>query len=156
MEKYKEKEFQIQKQIKKIEDNMKNEEIIEQLKDLQWDRHSFITGNGDDEIYINDYVALDKAIEIVEHELEREKDYIIGLICMTIILIASIVTLIFSSIENNKLLNQVDVAIGKYNEVNYKYKLLNEEYENLREKYEYVIDSIKTNDRYQLPEGLEE
>lgn len=58
--------------------------------------------------------------------------------------------------ENDKLLKQVDEAMGKYNEVSYQADLINNAYEELKKKYEYAIEVIRTSDRYQMPEGWEE
>ena len=58
--------------------------------------------------------------------------------------------------ENDKLLKQVDEAMGKYNEVNYQADLINNAYEELKEKYEYAIEVIRISDKYDLPEGVEE
>lgn len=44
--------------------------------------------------------------------------------------------------NNEKLLKQVD--------------LINNAYEELKEKYEYAIEVIRTSDKYDLPEGVEE
>lgn len=74
---------------------------------------------------------------------------------LAVFLIFSLIGMILLDIQNSELLNQVDIAMGKFNEVNYKYELLKEDYENLKENYEYVVDIIRTSNRYQLPEGLE-
>ena len=58
--------------------------------------------------------------------------------------------------ENNKLLIQVDEAMSKFNEVSYQADLINNAYEELKEKYEYAIEVIRTSDKYDLPEGVEE
>ena len=58
--------------------------------------------------------------------------------------------------DNEKLLKQVDYVMGKYNEVNYQADLINNAYEELKEKYEYAIEVIRTSDKYDLPEGVEE
>lgn len=75
---------------------------------------------------------------------------------LAMILTFSLIGMILLDIENTELLKQVDIAMGKYNEVSYKYELLNKEYENLKENYEYVVDIIRTSHRYQLPEEMEE
>lgn len=76
-------------------------------------------------------------------------------ITLIIFLIISLLTIFNFKIENQKLLDQVDKAMAMYNEVNCKYNLLNNAYEELRKDYEYVVDFIRSNDRYQLPEGVE-
>lgn len=58
--------------------------------------------------------------------------------------------------DNEKLLKQVDYVMGKYNEVNYQADLINNAYEELKEDYEYVVEIIRTSDKYDLPEGVEE
>ena len=77
-----------------------------------------------------------------------------------LILIGSIVMFAGLSIylvnDNEKLLKQVDYVIRKYNEVNYQADLINNAYEELKEKYEYAIEVIRTSDKYDLPEGVEE
>lgn len=58
--------------------------------------------------------------------------------------------------DNEKLLVQVDESMAKYNDINYQYNLLNNAYEDLIEEYEYVVEVIRTSDKYDLPEGMEE
>ena len=58
--------------------------------------------------------------------------------------------------DNEKLLKQVDYVMEKYNELNYQADLINNAYEELKEKYEYAIKVIRTSDKYDLPEGVEE
>ena len=58
--------------------------------------------------------------------------------------------------DNQKLLEQVDETIGDYNEISYQYALFNNAYEELKEKYEYAIEVIRTSDKYDLSEGVEE
>ena len=77
-----------------------------------------------------------------------------------LILIGSIVMFAGLSIylvnDNEKLLKQVDYVMEKYNEVNYQADLINNAYEELKEDYEYVVEIIRTSDKYDLPEGVEE
>lgn len=75
---------------------------------------------------------------------------------LAMLLIFSLIGMILLDFQNVELLNQVDIAMGKFNEVNYKYELLSNEYEELKNKYEYVVDFIRTSDRYQLPQEMEE
>lgn len=75
---------------------------------------------------------------------------------LAMLLIFSLIGMILLDCQNVELLNQVDIAIGKFNEINYKYELLINEYEELKNKYEYVVDFIRTSDRYQLPQEMEE
>ena len=56
--------------------------------------------------------------------------------------------------DNEKLLKQVDYIMGKYNEVNYQADLINNAYEELKEDYEYVVEIIRTSDKYEMPEGV--
>lgn len=58
--------------------------------------------------------------------------------------------------DNEKLLKQVDYVMEKYNEVNYQADLINNAYEELKEDYEYVVEIIRTSDKYEMPEGVEE
>ena len=146
-------------ELKRVRDNMTSEEIVEQLKSLQWDRYSFITGE-DDEIYVKDYIALEKAIDITVDGLKRENDYVVGLICMIVIMIVTIFTSIGmcekykSQLKEVVELRQNDLETSKiYIKENNELK---RQYEKLQSDYEYVVDIIRTSDKYQLPEEKEE
>ena len=56
--------------------------------------------------------------------------------------------------DNEKLLKQVDYVMEKYNEVNYQADLINNAYKELKEDYEYVVEIIRTSDKYEMPEGV--
>lgn len=90
----------------------------------------------------------------IKINIDKEKIDIVD-ITLIIFLIISLLMIFNFKIENQKLLDQVDKAMAMYNEVNCKYNLLNNAYEELRKDYEYVVDFIRSNDRYQLPEGVE-
>lgn len=55
--------------------------------------------------------------------------------------------------ENNKLLIQVDEAMGKYNEVSYQVEIINNAYDDLRKDYESLVDYIRTSSKYEMPES---
>ena len=66
------------------------------------------------------------------------------------------ITSVYFINENDKLLKQVDEIDGKYNEVSYQADLINNAYEDLRKEYERLVDYIRTSDKYEMPEGMEE
>lgn len=77
-------------------------------------------------------------------------------IILVILLLISIVALANFKLETEKLLKQNDVLCGDLNEIKYDNELLYNAYEELKEKYEYAIEVIRTSDKYDLPEGVEE
>lgn len=83
----------------------------------------------------------------IKINIDKEKIDIVD-ITLIIFLIISLLTIFNFKIENQKLLDQVDKAMAMYNEVNCEYSLLNNAYEELRKDYEYVVDFIRSNDRY--------
>lgn len=88
-------------------------------------------------------------------ELDENKLDVIDMMLIIFLIIALLFSLYLVN-ENDKLLKQVDEAMGKYNEVSYQADLINNAYEELKENYEYAIEVIRTSDRYQIPEGWEE
>ena len=74
---------------------------------------------------------------------------------MVLVMVSLLIILVLRS-DNQKLLEQVNEVMGDYNEISYQYDLLNNSYEELKEKYEYAIEVIRTSDKYDLPEGVEE
>ncbi len=78
-------------------------------------------------------------------------DVILTILCVVFALFS-----VYLFNENEKLLKQVDYAMGKYNEVCYQLDLVNNAYEDLKEKYDYAVEIIRTSDKYNLPEGMEE
>lgn len=74
----------------------------------------------------------------------------------TIICVVFVLFSVYLFTENEKLLKQVDYAMGKYNEVSYQADLINNAYEDLQKEYERLVDVIKTSDKYEMPEGMEE
>lgn len=83
----------------------------------------------------------------IKINIDKEKIDIVD-ITLIIFLIISLLIIFNFKIENQKLLEQVDESIAMYNEVNYEYNLLNNAYEELKKDYEYVVDFIRSNDRY--------
>ncbi|MGN1012268.1 MAG: hypothetical protein ACI4ON_00335 [Clostridia bacterium] len=145
--------------LEKVRNKMSSKEIVEQLESLRCDRYSFITGE-DNEIYVKDYVALEKAIDITRDGLKREDDYLLGLICMIVIMLVTIFTSIGmcekykSQLKEVVELRQNDLETSKiYIKDNNELK---RQYEKLQSDYEYVVDIIRTSDKYDLPEGWEE
>lgn len=88
-------------------------------------------------------------------ELDENKLDVIDMMLIIFLIIALLFSLYLVN-ENDKLLKQVDEAMGKYNEICYQADLINNAYEELKEKYEYAIEVIRTSDKYDLPEGMEE
>lgn len=58
--------------------------------------------------------------------------------------------------DNRELLKQVDEAMGENNELKFSNEKLNKENEELKKEYERLVDVIRTSDRYQMSEGMEE
>lgn len=77
-------------------------------------------------------------------------------VILIILLIASLLAVFALRIDNQNLLEQVDEIDGKYNEVSYQADLINNAYEDLQKEYERLVDYIRTSDKYDLPEGMEE
>ena len=94
-------------------------------------------------------IAEDKRV-IIEKKID-----IVDIILMVLVMVSLLIILVLRS-DNQKLLEQVNEAMGDYNEISYQYDLLNNSYEELKEKYEYAIEVIRTSDKYDLPEGVEE
>ena len=94
---------------------------------------------------------------IAEHKraLIAKKIDIVDIILMVLVMVSLLIILVLRS-DNQKLLEQVNEVMGDYNEISYQYDLLNNSYEELKEKYEYAIEVIRTSDKYDLPEGVEE
>lgn len=94
-------------------------------------------------------IAEDKRV-IIEKKID-----IVDIILMVLVMVSLLIILVLRS-DNQKLLEQVNEVMGDYNEISYQYDLLNNSYEELKEKYEYAIEVIRTSDKYDLPEGVEE
>ena len=77
-------------------------------------------------------------------------------VILMILLIASLLAVFALRIDNQNLLEQVDEIDGKYNEVSYQADLINNAYDDLQKEYERLVDYIRTSDKYDLPEGMEE
>ena len=76
-------------------------------------------------------------------------------IILAILLLISIIALANFKLENEKLLKQNDLICGDLNEIKYENELLYNANEELKEKYEYVVDIIRSTDRYQSVEDIE-
>ena len=98
---------------------------------------------------------IDKKIEELRKEFNEKKIDIVDIILMVLVMVSLLIILVLRS-DNQKLLEQVNEVMGNYNEISYQYDLLNNSYEELKEKYEYAIEVIRTSDKYDLPEGVEE
>lgn len=94
-------------------------------------------------------IAEDKRV-IIEKKID-----IVDIILMVLVMVSLLIILVLRS-DNQKLLEQVNEVMGDYNEISYQYDLLNNSYEELKEKYEYAIEVIRTSDKYDLSEGVEE
>lgn len=87
--------------------------------------------------------------------ISENKIDIVDIILM-ILLIVSLVALLVLRVDNQKLLEQVDEAMGDYNEISYQYDLLNNSYEEFKKEYQRVIDLMNGTDRYQEAKKLKE
>lgn len=76
-------------------------------------------------------------------------------IILVILLLISIVALANFKLENEKLLKQNDALCGDLNEIKYENELLYNANEELKKDYEYVVDIIRSTDRYQSVEDIE-
>ena len=94
-------------------------------------------------------IAEDKRV-IIEKKID-----IVDIILMVLVMVSLLIILVLRS-DNQKLLEQVNEVMGDYNEISYQYDLLNNSYENLKKDYERLVDYIRTSDKYDLPEGVEE
>lgn len=70
-------------------------------------------------------------------------------IILAILLLISIIALANFKLENEKLLKQNDLICGDLNEIKYENKSLYNANEELKKNYEYVVDIIRSTDRYQ-------
>ena len=77
-------------------------------------------------------------------------------IILTILLIISLFYSLKVQVDNDKLLKQVDEKDAIINQINSEYENLNDAYEDLKNKYEYVVDFIRSTDRYQDAKEFEE
>ena len=68
---------------------------------------------------------------------------------LAILLLISIIALANFKLENEKLLKQNDLICGDLNEIKYENKSLYNANEELKKNYEYVVDIIRSTDRYQ-------
>lgn len=77
-------------------------------------------------------------------------------ILLIILLIISLFYSLKVQVDNDKLLKQVDEKDATINQINTEYKNLNEVYEDLKNKYEYLVDVIRSTDKYQTAKEFEE
>lgn len=70
-------------------------------------------------------------------------------IILAILLLISIIALANFKLENEKLLKQNDLICGDLNEIKYENESLYNANEELKKNYEYVVDIIRSTDRYQ-------
>ena len=77
-------------------------------------------------------------------------------IILTILLIISLFYSLKLQVDNDKLLKQNDALCGDLNEIKYENELLYNANEELKKDYEYVIDVIRSTDKYQTVKEFEE
>ncbi len=158
MGKFNELSIEIEKKIHQIEQNMSDEDILYQLESLKDDRESFIDDE-DKEVFIKDYIAVSKAIDIVKIGLEKEKDYIVGIVCMAILMFITTFTILGicqkykNQLEEVTEIRQNDLNVSKqYIKENNELK---KQYEDLEKKYNYAVEVIRTTDKYEISKELE-
>lgn len=76
-------------------------------------------------------------------------------IILTILLIISLFYSLKLQVDNDNLLKQNDILCGDLNEIKYENELLYNANEELKKDYEYVVDIIRSTDRYQSVEDIE-
>lgn len=76
-------------------------------------------------------------------------------IILTILLIISLFYSLKLQVDNDKLLKQNDALCGDLNEIKYENELLYNANEELKKDYEYVVDVIRSTDKYQSVEDIE-
>lgn len=77
-------------------------------------------------------------------------------IILTILLIISLFYSLKLQVDNDKLLKQNDALCGDLNEIKYENELLYNANEELKKDYEYVVDVIRSTDKYQTVKEFEE
>ena len=77
-------------------------------------------------------------------------------ILLTILLIISLFYSLKLQVDNENLLKQNDVLCGDLNEIKYDNELLYNANEELKKDYEYVVDVIRSTDKYQTVKEFEE
>lgn len=76
-------------------------------------------------------------------------------IVLVILLIISLFYILKLQVDNDKLLKQNDALCGDLNEIKYENELLYNANEELKKDYEYVVDVIRSTDKYQSVEDIE-
>ena len=77
-------------------------------------------------------------------------------ILLTILLIISLFYSLKLQVDNDNLLKQNDLICGDLNEIKYENELLYNANEELKKNYEYVVDIIRSTDRYQYAKEFKE
>ena len=77
-------------------------------------------------------------------------------IILTILLIISLFYSLKLQVDNDKLLKQNDALCGDLNEIKYENELLYNANEELKKDSEYVVDVIRSTDKYQTVKEFEE
>lgn len=77
-------------------------------------------------------------------------------ILLTILLIISLFYSLKLQVDNDNLLKQNDILCGDLNEIKYENELLYNANEELKKDYEYVVDIIRSTDKYQTVKEFEE
>lgn len=92
-------------------------------------------------------------------ELSMDKDYLVGIVCLTILYtVVALVLLLKVNFYKNELEKAVELRKVDLQNVDYwikENKDLKRQYEELEEKYNYAIEVIRSTDRYNMPEELE-
>ena len=77
-------------------------------------------------------------------------------IVLVILLIISLFYSLKLQVDNDKLLKQNDALCGDLNEIKYENELLYNANEELKKDYEYVVDVIRSTDKYETVKEFEE
>lgn len=92
-------------------------------------------------------------------ELSMDKNYLVGIVCLTILYtVVALVLLLKVNFYKNELEKAVELRKVDLQNVDYwikENKDLKRQYEELEEKYNYAIEVIRKSDKYNMPEELE-
>jgi len=162
MGKYKEISYDIEQEIERKKDEMSTSETLEILEDIKEDTEFQIDGKSkeNDKVYIEEVVAIDNAIDSIKDGLAKEKDYIVGLVCMVVLMLVTIFTTFGTCEKYKKQLEEVVEVRQNDLDASKEYIKENNElkrqYEELEKKYNYAVEVIRITDKYEMPEELEE
>ncbi len=162
MGRFKEISYEISEEIKKREEEMEDHEVLEILEDIRSDSEFCIEGKSktEDKVYIDEIAAIDRAIDSIKNGLSKEKDYIVGLVCMLVLMLVTIFTTFGTCEKYKKQLKEVVEVRQNDLDASKEYIKENNElkrqYEELEKKYNYAVEVIRTTDKYEMPDELEE